>query len=95
MFEYLPEEEAVNCEYKEKKDKKPLLVKLAVFRLALAFAVLVAMLLFRGICPQETEKMSEEFRSSAESSTQADDLISEAARWFMSFMEQLPSEGRS
>ncbi|MGN1416208.1 MAG: hypothetical protein ACI4XF_05165 [Oscillospiraceae bacterium] len=92
MFEYLPEEEAVTCECKERNDKKPLLVKLAVFRLVAAIAVLAAMLLFRAICPQETDKMSEEFRSCAGSSTQADDLISEAAEWFMSFIERLPSE---
>lgn len=95
MFEYLPEEEAVNCDYKEKNDKKPLLVRLAIFRLVLALAVLAAMLLFRGICPQETEKVSEEFRTSTGSSTEADDLISEAAKWFMSFIEQLPSESRA
>lgn len=94
MFEYLPEEEDVNCEYKEKTDKKPLLVRLAVFRLVLALAVLAAMLLFRALCPQESEKLSEEFRTSADSSTEADELISEAARWFISFIEQLPSDSR-
>ncbi|MGN0696440.1 MAG: hypothetical protein ACI4J5_06725 [Oscillospiraceae bacterium] len=92
MFEYLPEEGNEACEYKEKKDKKPLLVKLAVFRLAAAIAILAAMLLFRAVCPQGSEKLSEEFRSSAGDASQADELISEAAQWFMGFIERLPSD---
>lgn len=96
MFEYLPEEElptAEYAEYKEKSDKKPLLVKLAVFRLAVTLFILAAMLLFRVFCPQETEKTSEEFKAAAETETIADKYISEAAELFMEFVEKLPSEG--
>lgn len=92
MFEYLPEAEEVSAERKEKSDKKPLLVKLALFRAIAALVILAALLLFRVISPQGAEKASEEFGDAAASQTEADKLISEAAEWFMGFIERLPSE---
>lgn len=92
MFEYLPEAEGVSAECREKPDKKPLLVKLAVFRAIAALVILAALLFFRVISPQGAEKVSEEFGDSTDSQTAADKLISEAAEWFMVFIERLPSE---
>lgn len=92
MFEYLPDTQTVSSEHRNNPEKKPLIERVAAFRLIIMIIILAVMMFMRAAFPREAEEVSEEFRTSAESESECDRLIHAAADRFLEYINRAPSE---